>query len=375
MPVYLDNASTTKPCAEAVEAVKHALTENYGNPSSLHRVGLYAQLAVDRARKITARSIGAGADSIIFTSGATESNNLAVRGACRAYGRKKKRIVCSSVEHPSVKKTVLDMEKEGFEVIFIKPSHGGRFEPKDFVQACNSETVLITMMYVNNETGYILPVEEVFGEVKKKFPEIITHSDCVQAYMKLPFTARKLNADLISLSGHKIEAVKGCGVLFVRDGVRLIPQMTGGNQERGLRSGTESVPLISAFGASVKKMSDDIDERLEKVNNLKSYLLEKISDIEGVQINSPDDGLPYIISISQPKRSEIMLHYLESKDIYVSSGSACSRGKQSGVAEQFGITGRRADGILRVSITADTKESEIDLFAEVLREGIENIRG
>lgn len=376
MEVYLDNAATTKPCGEAAAAAMEAMTDKYGNPSSLHRAGLAAQLLMDGARKTIADSVGADSGCIYFTSGATECNNLALRGASAAYGRKRKKIVISSVEHPSVDETASDLESRGFEVTRVSPREDGRFYAADFVSACDDETCLISMMYVNNETGYILPVKETFSAVKRRFPDIITHTDCVQAYMKLPVKASALCADLISLSAHKVHGVKGVGALYIKKGVRVIPTVTGGKQEKGIRSGTESVPLIAAFGAAVKKLVPTITERYEKVSGLKAYLLDKLSGIEGVTVNSPEDGSPYVVNISAVgKRSEIMLHFLESKEIYVSSGSACSKGQQSGVLGQFGIKDKRADSALRISMTAETTEAELDMFCEALREGMEKVRG
>ncbi len=375
MFIYLDNASTTKPCAEAVQSAVAAMTENFGNPSSLHRVGLDAQIAVDNARKIIADSIGADSSNIFFTSGATESNNLALRGICSAYGRKRRKIVASSVEHASVEETLSALEKSGFEVVRVSPESDGKFYSADFLNACDDNTVMITMMYVNNETGYILPIKETFQAVKRKYPDIITHTDCVQAYMKIPFKANALNADLISLSGHKIHAVKGTGVLYIKKGVRVIPVMTGGKQEKGIRSGTESVPLICAFGSAVEKYNPTIKERYQAVSALKSRLLANISAIDGISVNSAEDASPYIINISMGKRSEIMLHFLESKGIYVSSGSACSKGQQSGVLSEFGVSDKNADSALRISITAETTESELDEFVKILREGMATLRG
>ena len=376
MSIYLDNAATTKPCGEAVSAAVDAMTENYGNPSSLHRAGLDAQLAVDRARKAIAASIGADSSEIYFTSGATESNNLALRGISAAYGRKRRKIVISSVEHASVDETASALEKNGFEIVRISPRDDGRFYADDFIYACDENTCLVSMMLVNNETGYIMPVRETFMAVKRSFPEIITHCDCVQGYMKLPIKAASLGADLISLSAHKIHGVKGVGAIYIKKGVRVIPIVTGGKQEKGIRSGTESVPLIAAFGAAVDKFRPTIAERYERVSQLKSHLLEKIGGIENVALNSPSDGSPYVINISAVgKRSEIMLHFLESKGIYVSSGSACSKGQQSGVLGEFGISGKRADGAVRISITAQTTEEELDDFAEALAEGMTKIRG
>ena len=376
MSIYLDNAATTKPCWEAVSAAVDAMTENYGNPSSLHRAGLDAQLAVDKARKAIAASIGADSSEIYFTSGATESNNLALRGISAAYGRKRRKIVISSVEHASVDETASALEKNGFEIVRISPRDDGRFYADDFISACDENTCLVSMMLVNNETGYIMPVRETFMAVKRSFPEIITHCDCVQGYMKLSIKAASLGADLISLSAHKIHGVKGVGAIYIKKGVRVIPIVTGGKQEKGIRSGTESVPLIVAFGAAVDKFRPTIAERYERVSQLKSHLLEKIGGIENVAVNSPSDGSPYVINISAVgKRSEIMLHFLESKGIYVSSGSACSKGQQSGVLGEFGISGKRADGAVRISITAQTTEEELDEFAEALAEGMTKIRG
>lgn len=376
MPVYLDNAATTRPCAQAVAAAVDAMTVNFGNPSSLHRAGLDAQLIVDKSRKIIADSLGAAPDNIIFTSGATESNNLALRGASAAYGRKRRKIIISAVEHASVEETAAALEKNGFEIVRISPRSDGRIYSEDFLGSCDENTCLVSMMLVNNETGYILPVKETFTAVKRRFPEIVTHCDCVQGYMKLPVRANSLGADLISLSGHKIHGVKGAGALYIKKGIRVLPVVTGGKQEKGIRSGTESVPMIAAFGAAAEALTDDIGQRFERANELKKYLLGKLSAIENVAVNSPEDGSPYIINISAAgKRSEIMLHFLESKEIYVSSGSACSKGAQSGVLEQFGIRGKRADSALRISITAETTETELDLFASALREGLEKIRG
>ena len=374
--IYLDNAATTKPCPEAVQAALEMMTDNFGNPSSLHKAGLNAQLAVDAARKNIADSLGAAPENILFTSGATESNNLALRGASAAYGKKRRKIVASSVEHASVEETLADLEKKDFTVVRVSPREDGRFYAEDFVNACDDDTVLLTMMYVNNETGYILPVKEVFTAVKRRFKDIITHTDCVQAYMKLPIKAGTLNADLISLSGHKVHGIKGVGALYIKKGIRLIPVVTGGKQEKGIRSGTESVPAICAFGAAVSKLQPTISQRYEVVSGLKKLLVELISGIEGVEINSAEDASPYVVNISAAgKRSEIMLHYLESREIYVSSGSACSKGQQSGVPAQFGITGKRADSALRISMTAETAEAELEAFAEALREGIASVRG
>ncbi len=376
MSVYLDNAATTKPCEEAVDAAVKMMRENYGNPSSLHRAGLDAQLVMDKARKVIADSIGADSSCLYFTSGATESNNLALRGIAGAYGKRKKKIVISAVEHASVDETASALETQGFEVVRVSPRDDGRMYAADFVNACDVNTCLLSMMLVNNETGYILPVKDTFAAVKRRFPDIVTHCDCVQGYMKLPVKVTAMNADIISISAHKIHGIKGVGAIYIKKGVRVTPVITGGKQEKGIRSGTESTPLIAAFGAAAEKLLPTISERYKTAEGLKSYLLDKLKDVEGVSVNSPEDGSPYVINISaEGRRSEIMLHFLESKGVYVSSGSACSKGQQSGVLGEFGITGKRADSALRVSITAETTQQELDAFVEALKEGYEKVRG
>ena len=376
MSVYLDNAATTKPCEEAVDAAVKMMRENYGNPSSLHRAGLDAQLVMDKARKVIADSIGADSSCLYFTSGATESNNLALRGIAGAYGKRKKKIVISAVEHASVDETASALETQGFEVVRVSPRDDGRMYAADFVNACDENTCLLSMMLVNNETGYILPVKDTFAAVKRRFPDIVTHCDCVQGYMKLPVKVTAMNADIISISAHKIHGIKGVGAIYIKKGVRVTPVITGGKQEKGIRSGTESTPLIAAFGAAAEKLLPTISERYKTAEGLKSYLLDKLKDVEGISVNSPEDGSPYVINISaEGRRSEIMLHFLESKGVYVSSGSACSKGQQSGVLGEFGITGKRADSALRVSITAETTQQELDAFVEALKEGYEKVRG
>lgn len=376
MSVYLDNAATTKPCEEAVDAAVKMMRENYGNPSSLHRAGLDAQLVMDKARKVIADSIGADSSCLYFTSGATESNNLALRGIAGAYGKRKKKIVISAVEHASVDETASALETQGFEVVRVSPRDDGRMYAADFVNACDENTCLLSMMLVNNETGYILPVKDTFAAVKRRFPDIVTHCDCVQGYMKLPVKVTAMNADIISISAHKIHGIKGVGAIYIKKGVRVTPVITGGKQEKGIRSGTESTPLIAAFGAAAEKLLPTISERYKTAEGLKSYLLDKLKDVEGVSVNSPEDGSPYVINISaEGRRSEIMLHFLESKGVYVSSGSACSKGQQSGVLGEFGITGKRADSALRISITAETTQQELDAFVEALKEGYEKVRG
>lgn len=370
MSIYFDNASTTKPCKEAIEAVNRGLSELWGNPSSLHSMGVKAQLAVDESRKIIADSIGCESRCIYFTSGATESSNMALKGSAMAYGKRKRRIVTSSVEHSSVKESINELEKSGFEVVRISPDKNGIFNPDDFINAVDENTCLVSVMLVNNETGYILPVKKVFAVIKRRFPDVVTHCDCVQGFMKIPVKVRELNADLISLSGHKIHSAKGVGALYIKKGIRLIPVINGGKQENGIRSGTESVPLIMGFGASVKALNPHIEEHYRYVSELKKYLCSRLSELDYISVNSKSDASPYIVNISVSGiRSEIMLHWLESHEIYVSSGSACSKGAKSGVLDEFGLSQRLADSALRISLDFSNTKEEIDKFVDVLKEG------
>ncbi len=374
MSIYLDNAATTKPCAAAIDEINRGLTELYGNPSSLHSKGLQAQLAVDEARKIIAGSIGCDSRELYFTSGATESNNMAVRGTVAAYGKRKPKIITTTVEHASIRETINELEMKGFEVIRIAPRKNGEFVPQDFIEAIDEKTCLISMMLVNNENGYILHVKEVFNAVKHKFPDVITHCDCVQGFMKLNINVKELYADIISLSAHKIHGAKGVGALYIKKGIRVVPIITGGKQEKGIRSGTESVPLILGFGAAVKYMSSDINQRFGQIKELKSFLLENIKKIDGINLNSAENASPYIVNISVCGiRSEILLHFLEEREIYVSSGSACSKGAQSGVLEQFGVSRTDADSAIRISMDASTTKDELLTFVSSLADAKQRI--
>lgn len=365
--IYLDNAATTKPCDEAKAAVMKGL-EVFGNPSSLHRAGLDAELLVSDAREIIADALGVTPDEVYFTSGATESNNTAIFGAYKAHGKRKKRVVISSVEHPAVKNPAQELEDMGCEVIKISPDENGEINARDIFAAVNEETFLVSCMLVNNENGYILPVEKAFSMIKKKYPQVITHCDCVQGFMKIPVKAKKLNADMISLSGHKIYAPKGIGVLYVKKGVHIPPFMLGGGQEKGFRSGTESVPLICGFGAAVKKLAPNVSANFEKAADIQAYLIEKCNENGDVFVNSRKGGSPYVTSIAvNGLKSEVLLHYLEKREIYVSSGSACSKGKKSSVLKEFRYPEQSLDSTIRISFSIDTTKADIDALMEGIK--------
>ena len=358
--IYFDNAATTRPTENVISAVIGGLRE-FGNPSSLHGLGLAAEQKREHAREVIAASLGAAPQEIFFTSCATESSNTAIFGVSKTVGKRKKRIVTTTVEHPSVAVCADTLAAQGFEVIRVAPRADGKFYSEDIISAVDGNTCLVTCMLVNNETGTILPVEEVFPKLKKLYPEVVLHCDCVQGYMKLPIRVKKLGADLISLSAHKIHGPKGIGALYIRKGLHIPSFIVGGGQESGFRSGTESVPLIAGFGAAVEGLMGSISQRWEKVSGLRDRLFELCGQTEGIYINSSRECSPYIASIAvKGLKSEVLLHFLEERGIYVSSGSACSKGKKSSVIAQFGIPDELSDSVLRISFSDENTLSEID---------------
>lgn len=363
--IYLDNAATTRPCGECRGAVASAMENTYGNASSLHKVGTASLTLISRARAavIDGLSLGAARASgeVLFTSGATESNNTALLGLNLRGGG----IVTTAVEHPSQARVIDRLEKLGHEVIRLSPKDYDDFEGA-VVSAVDDKTALVSIMAVNNETGFCVDVRRLYKAVKAKNPKTLFHTDAVQGFLKIP-----LDGDLISVSGHKIHATKGIGALFVRKGVTLSPLLLGGGQQKNLRSGTEPVELIAGFEAAINAYK----YKRELFEELKAVLLEGLSEIPDVKINSNDKCLPNIVNFSiRGARSEIMLHALEQADICVSSGSACSKGKTSGVLKAFGVTDKDADCAIRVSMCADNTLEEIRLLCEKIAETARNIR-
>lgn len=366
--IYLDNAATTKVCREAVEGAAYAMSEAFGNPSSLHGLGIEAEKLIEFSKEMIAGALGGNADEIIFTSGATESNNLAISGLAENYGRRKKRVVTTAVEHPSVLEPMKRLAAKGFELVVVTPNDDGEITEDMLVDAVDANTCLISAMYINNETGYILPIERAFSRIKRLYPDCMTHCDCVQGFMKLPIKVKALAADAVSISGHKAHAPKGVGALWIKKGVRVAPLLIGGGQQNGIRSGTEAVPSIYAFGKAVEALCPAVSERLEHAAKIKEYAVKKLSEIDGVVINSKDNASPYIISAAVPGiKSETVLHFLEQREIYVSSGSACSKGKKSSVLEAFGIADALIDSTIRISTCAETGFEDIDALAEGLK--------
>lgn len=374
MEIYLDNCATTRVCGQAAAACMKAMTEEYGNPSSLHRKGLAAERLMRDARRTAAALLGCDDECVIFTGGATDSNNIAILGGVSARKRAGKTIVTSAVEHPSVSNTVSALEQQGYRVKRIMPRPDGSFAASDFIQAVDEDTVLLTFMMVNNELGTILPYSQIIPAVRKKNPNLLIHMDGVQGFTKLPFNAKRLDVDLFSFSGHKLYAPKGVGGLYIKKGVRLNPVEYGGGQERGIRSGTQSVPLIAAMGEALdlcRRESAAIQKNYRERNRQLRALL---AEIPQVVINSPEDGCPHLLNLSVPGiPSEVMLHALEEKEIYVSSGSACSKGALSEVLAAYGLPPERIRSALRISFSKDTTEAEIDAFAQALREVIQRL--
>ena len=374
MQVYFDNSATTKPCEKAVKAMINSLEELWGNPSSLHYEGVKAEKALESARASVAKALGCESGEIFFTSGGTESNNLAIFGTVEKMKRLGKRIVSSTVEHPSVNEALNKLENEGFQVVRVPLNKDRELDEQALFEAVTKDTILVTLMLVNNELGTIMPVQSAKSAILRAKSPALLHVDAVQAFGKLPFTPSCLGADMVSISSHKTYGPKGAGALYVKKGTKLAPQLFGGEQENKLRPGTEATPAIVGFGTAVENLGN-ISEQLERISELKDYLLAKLSKIDGVEINSPVNALPYITNISVISyKSETMLNFLSSKGICVSSGSACSKGKKSKVLVAAGLSRQAIDSALRISFSRYTTKNEIDYFTNMLALAKEEIR-
>ena len=370
MECYLDNSATTAVTPEVAALAARIMTEQYGNPSSLHRRGFWAERALTEARGQVAAVLRCRPEEIIFTSGGTESNNLALLGAARAARRRGNRIVTTAVEHHSVLAVCRQLESEGFEVAYVSPDAGGVITPESFAAACDEKTVLASCMMVNSETGALHDIPAIAAACRRKNPGILFHADCVQAFGRLEIAPARWGVQLVSVSGHKIHAPKGVGALYVAKGVRLLPPLYGSGQERGLRPGTENLPGICAMGLAAERMNARRVENAAHFTALRQKLITNLSQSPAVCINSPEAAAPYIINLSvEGIRSEIMIHYLEQFEIYVSSGSACAKGERSHVLTAMGLPEDRIDSALRVSMTDTTAEEEIDEFCRRLLQG------
>ncbi len=373
--VYLDNSSTTAVCKESAEALKLAVCDNFGNPSSLHSLGIKAELAVSEVRKKLSRLLNCREDEIYFISCATEGNNTCIEGAARRNGKLKKKIVTTAVEHPSVLNTVKRLSQEGFEAVFAEPDKsGGAVSAENIFSKTDENTVLVSMMAVNNETGAVMPVAEAAKMIKKAYPDTLIHCDAVQAFGKIPLDVKKLGIDMLTLSGHKFHAPKGIGAMYIKKGVKIRPLMAGGGQERDIRPGTESVPLICALGGALDALAN-FEKRLPLQKELWTYTKDLLLKENGVIINSGEDSLPYILNISLPGfRSETLLHFLDAEGIFVSSGSACSKGKGSYVLKACGVSDINADSALRISFSRYSKKEDADKLSEALKSAAQRLR-
>ena len=369
MEHYLDNSATTAVSKAAADKAYAVMTRLYGNPSSLHSKGIEAENELKSARKSVALRLRVSDEEITFTSGGTEANNLALFGAAYARLRERKKIIISAVEHSSVTEAAKRLEAEGFLIERIAPRKDGRIHPEDVAAAADKNTSLVSVMLVNNETGAIMPVSEIFAAVKAKDEKILCHTDAVQAFGKLEIKAKALGADLISVSGHKVHAPKGVGALYIKKGVRLVSRQYGGEQEKRIRPGTENLPAIAAFGVACDMF--DIENNYKTVSALNNYAKKKLLQIEGVTLNSSEAALPYVLNISAGRvRSETMLHFLEEREVFVSSGSACAKGKPSHVLSAMGLSREKADSALRISFCKHNTLEDIDALCEGVAIGL-----
>jgi len=330
--IYLDNSATTKPFPEVVQTMVRILTEEYGNPSSLYQFGIQAEKQVKHAREQIARMLRTSQEEIYFTSGGTESNNMAIMGIIQADRGRKRKLITSAIEHPSVMEVFLSLEQQGYDVVYLEVDREGYISLEQLESEVNNETLLVSIMHVNNEIGSIQNIKEIGNIIKKKNHSTYFHVDGVQAFGKVPVSVKDSNIDLYSISAHKIHGPKGVGALYVKKGTRLQSLFLGGGQEKGYRSGTENVPGISGLGKAVEIYYEHQQEYIEHLIALKRDLAERITEnIEQTAINGPsvEDGAPHILNISFAGiRGEVLLHALEQKGVLVSTGSACSSRKK-----------------------------------------------
>ena len=368
MEHYLDNAATTKVCDEAAQAALAAMTENYGNPSSTHTKGREANRLLENARKQVCSALVCTPGELVFTSCGSESDNWAILGGAEAMKRKGKHVISSAVEHDAVRRSLDELENRGFDVTRLPPDEKGGIGVDSVLSALRDDTILVSLMLVNNETGAVTDISSIAKAVKKANPAALVHTDAVQGFLKVPFSAKTLGADMISISGHKIHAPKGIGALYIRNGLKLKPFIVGGSQENGRRAGTEAMPQIAAFGAACEIARAGMAENIARMEALRTRAVEQLSrDIpELVLIGG---GAPHILSISLPGwRSEVLMNYLEAQGVYVSRSSACKKGGRSHVLEAMGLSSRVIDGAIRIGLSRFTTEKDIDALCSALKE-------
>lgn len=370
---YLDNSATTRVSEAAANKALVLMRENFGNPSSLHSFGFSAEKELDFARSTIAQAINAKESEIYFTSGGTEANNLAIMGSVEARKRMGKKIVTTAIEHSSVLDSFKHLESLGFEVEFVYPKDEQGFDLADFEKAIDENTILVSVMLVNNETGLMPPVSKIPALIKRKGAPAAFHIDAVQGFGKENVNVAALRCDLLSISAHKIHGPKGVGALFVKKGTRILPRTFGGKQENSIRPGTEALPLIGAFAVAASEIK--VLENSEKIKTLNQYLRQKLAEMNDIIINSPEDASPYILNFSALGiRSETMLHHLSSQGVYVSSGSACSKGGKSHVLAALRLSSERADSAIRVSFSKESTKEDVDALLEALSLGLNTLQ-
>lgn len=373
MPAYLDNSATTRVCKPAADRIYEVLTRCYGNPSSLHALGFEAGEILEQSRGILAQTLGCRSEEVFFTSGGTESNNMAIFGVAE-HGGRRGAVLTSCVEHPSVEQPVRVLSDAGQPVFFAPVDREGKIDVQAVLDQVDDRTELVSVMLVNNEIGTIEPVPELFAAVKRKNPRVVTHCDCVQAFGKVAVRPAHLHADLVTVSSHKIHGPKGVGALYVRRGLHLRPRVYGGGQERGVRCGTENLPGIAGFAAAVQALPE-LEPARRHAQALRDRLMCGLSAMEGVTVNSPEDALPYILNASfLGIPSQPMINYLSGRGICVSGGSACSGGHRSRVLTACALPPPVIDSAIRISLSYDTAPEEIDLLLEGLNDALKTIR-
>ena len=369
--IYLDNSATTKPCAEAVSAMTAALTENWGNPSALYGFGINTAKLLRTARMQVAAAMGAEPDRVFFTSGGTEADNWALFSAAKRFGKKKKHIITTAVEHHAILNAMQELERLGFEVTYLQPDREGRITLQDLKAALRPDTFLISIMMVNNESGAVMPIAQMAKLVHKLNPDAIFHTDAVQGFLKIPFQAKSLGADLISVSSHKVHGPKGAGALYISPRLKSFPALlVGGGQENNFRSGTEGTPAIFGFAAACGVGAATLKADLEREKALLDYAIEKISAMDGIVINGAHEA-PHILSLSVPGvPTQNTLNLLQEDGICISAGSACAKGHRSHVLTAMNLAPEVIDGAFRVSISRETTREEIDILLKSLEEKV-----
>lgn len=384
MECYLDNSATTKCFPEVIEAVKAEMSEYYGNPSSMHIKGFEAEKKIKETTKIIASTLKCDESEIIYTSGGTEADNMALIGIARAYKRSGKHIITSSIEHAAVLQSAEFLKEEGYEITYLPTDDKGFINLEVLENSIREDTILVSVMGVNNEIGTVEPIEKISEIIKKKNPNTLFHVDAVQAYGKIKLIPKKMGIDLLSVSGHKIHGPKGIGFLYVSYKIKIKPIILGGGQQKNMRSGTENVCGIMGLGVAVKKIFDNFDEDNKRMCELRDSLAKGLLESEGTKVNGPlsDEetkafAAPHIVSVSvKGVRAEVLLHSLEEKGIYISSGSACASNKPavSATLKAIGVDKDLLDSTVRFSLSVLTAKDEIDYALENFRETIEKLR-